>query len=172
MLGLKLGNTEKMAISSFLPSSCTRENLFHKEIPFVRKTRQKCFDMCKFLLLTKIISLSLLTLLTGLLVFNKYQCFKLHAQENCKSVSMVIDSYHLLCTNFSSISFLTILVFYTLLNLTFEIKLVCPYLPADKLSNLDKPGASYVTRPYVTLLSHTSASFPARHQTPASRKTS
>lgn len=62
MLGLKLGNTEKMAICPFLPSSCTMENLFHKEIPVVRKTRQKCFDMCKFLLLIKIISSSLLTL--------------------------------------------------------------------------------------------------------------
>lgn len=53
----------------------------------------------------------------------------------------------------------------TLLNFTFEIKLVCPYLPADKLINLDKPVASQVTLPYVTLLSHMSVSFPARHQT-------
>jgi hypothetical protein len=29
------------------------ENLFHEEIPVVRKARQKCFDMHKFLLLIK-----------------------------------------------------------------------------------------------------------------------
>lgn len=98
MLGLELGNTEKMPISPSLPSSlsCTMENLFHKEIPVVRNTRQKRFDMCKFLLLIKIIFLSLLTLLTGLLVFNKYQRFKLHTQENLKSLfPWLLTLYHL-----------------------------------------------------------------------------
>lgn len=33
--------------------SGTTENLFHEEIPVVRKGRQKCFDMHKFLLLMK-----------------------------------------------------------------------------------------------------------------------
>lgn len=54
---------------------------------------------------------------------------------------------------------------YTCESSDLDIKSPLTYLPAASQSSWTSQGSLQATRPYVILLSHTSLSFPARHQT-------
>lgn len=82
--------------------SGTMGNLFHEEIPVVRKVRQKCFDMHKFLLLIKSIFFVLLSLLTALWSLTITNAFSFSLKDFKKFIYMVFNSFTTcLCPKFS-----------------------------------------------------------------------
>lgn len=145
------------------------ENLFHEEIPVVRKPDKEMFWYVQIPFTHKKFLYSWLSWQV-LWSFTNTNALSLSLKKIKESLftwllTLILPAFVLTFLKIVSPHHLSTLVSNTLLNLIFEINFICPYLPADKLINLDKPVVSQVTLPYVTLLSHMSVSFPARHQT-------